>query len=165
MPTSLINDYTDCSIGRKVLMLAVGSACAGSFAWHYQQAPTSSFKQQKQNPDIWRHAGLRGSHDRVITITKKMALGASGMVQGIAAAATLLAPVAPIYLMFIPVPIPLFVVTIGYVAYDTYNLDSKTSRIGHSAHLGGFAFGVLYYFLSLRRFGGVWHMLARRLRR
>lgn len=79
-----------------------------------------------------------------------------------AAAATLLFPFGTIGIFPLPFPIPLVVVTMGYVAYDTYSLDSKTSTTGHAAHLGGFAFGVVYYLLSLRRFGGVWRFLTRR---
>lgn len=85
------------------------------------------------------------------------------MVMGMGAAATLLAPMTQMVVLVFPAP--LFLVTAGYVAADTYYLDSKTSRIGHAAHLGGLAFGAVYYFVSLRRFGGVWQWVRRALRR
>lgn len=48
----------------------------------------------------------------------------------------------------------------AYVLVDTYMMQPvgagrSESTIGHSAHLGGAVFGVLYYSVFLRRFGGI----------
>lgn len=57
--------------------------------------------------------------------------------------------------MFVPVPVPLWVLTVMYAAVDTYFLDDARSLVGHSAHLGGTVFGAVFYVGFLRRFGGV----------
>ena len=88
------------------------------------------------------------------------ACGASGVVMGFGAAASCVMPFAPMYFSFIPVPIPMFVLMIGYTAYDYFYL-SASDRVGHSAHLGGAAFGVLFYLTNLRKYGGVVELLRR----
>jgi len=121
-----------------ILALSLGSGFAGSAAFLYQ-----------------KRSGRFG---------REAALGASGMVMGVGAAAACLMPRAGVQLMLIPVPLPLWAVTVGYVAIDTYFLKSETSRIGHSAHLGGAAAGVAYYLAFLRGYGGIWQMAMRRRR-
>jgi membrane associated rhomboid family serine protease len=39
---------------------------------------------------------------------------------------------------------------VGYGVYDGYYLNDNKSRIGHAGHLGGAAFGFLYYIWRLR---------------
>lgn len=93
-------------------------------------------------------------------------LGASGMIEGLLVALTLMRPRVPVYIMFIPVAIPLWVASGGFVAWDYYHLmrERETgpkpgwmgSYVGYAAHLGGAVFGAGYYLLRLRyRFGGV----------
>lgn len=143
-----------------VVGLAIGSAAAGSAAWLYhvrtrkQPQPASS-----TNRNVF--AGFGGSP---IVRQIYIGLGASGMVMGLGAAATLLMPFAPMNLMLIPIPIPLWAITAGYFALDSYYLNSD-SKVGHSAHLGGAVFGAVFYFLMLRNKGGIWTMLRRGLRR
>lgn len=110
-----------------VATLAVGSALAGSIGF------------------LWSQAGRSGP--------ATVALGASGMVMGMGSAAACLAPRANM-LLFGIVPCPLWVLVAGYAIYDSAMLG-RPSVIGHAAHLGGLGFGVLYYFLRLRRFGGI----------
>lgn len=137
-----------------VISLSIGSAVAGSLSWLYHQ--------QTKNPQSQdRRWGPNAQH---VSQIMSAAQGASGMVMGAAAAATCLMPFAPMNLMFIPIPIPLWIVTSLYAAVDIWYLDSG-SRIGHSAHLGGSIYGVLYYLAYLRGHGGVWKMIARRLGR
>ena len=81
-------------------------------------------------------------------------LGASGAVMGVGAASALLVPRAPM-LLFGFVPVPLFVLLVCYVYYDSYYLDDPSSVVGHSAHLSGAVFGAASYLFYLRRFGGV----------
>ncbi|WPG98122.1 Hypothetical protein R9X50_00090800 [Acrodontium crateriforme] len=85
----------------------------------------------------------------------RSALGASGMVCGFSAAATCLVPKAPMYIMFIPVAIPLWACTAVFLGIDLFYLDDDSSLVGHAAHLGGFGFGLAYYALGLSRFGGI----------
>ncbi|KAK4497159.1 hypothetical protein PRZ48_011609 [Zasmidium cellare] len=146
--------------GVYVTALAVGSAAAGSVAWLYHLKTKSQSQSVSRTRGVW--SGFGGGQ---ITRHIQVGLGASGMVMGMGAAATLLKPFAPMYLMFIPIPIPLWILTTGYFAFDTYFLNSDTSRTGHSAHLGGAVFGAAFYFLALRSRGGIWTMLSRGLRR
>lgn len=44
---------------------------------------------------------------------------------------------------------------LGYTAFDTYYRGDASSRIGHSAHLGGSACGATFYALFLRSLGGI----------
>lgn len=135
-----------------IFSLCFGCGLAGSTAWLYQR------KEQGNKP---RAPTVYGAQRPPGVVDS--ALGASGMVMGAAGVATCLMPFAPMNLMFIPIPIPLWVLTGLYATFDIYFMK-KNDRIGHAAHLGGMAYGVLYYFLNLRRFGGVWQM-ARRIGR
>ncbi len=65
------------------------------------------------------------------------AVGASGAVTGILYAAILLQPNMSLFLMFIPIPIPAYVVGIGYLLYSIYGMKSRAGNIGHTAHFGG----------------------------
>ena len=48
------------------------------------------------------------------------------------------------------IPVPLWALMTGYAIYDGYYLSDSRSKIGHGGHLGGIAFGVVYYFAKLR---------------
>jgi membrane associated rhomboid family serine protease len=65
------------------------------------------------------------------------AIGASGAVTGILYAAILLQPEMDLYMFFIPVPIPGYIVGIGYLLYSIYGMKNKIGNIGHDAHFGG----------------------------
>jgi membrane associated rhomboid family serine protease len=83
-------------------------------------------------------------------IVKHVGLGASGVVMGVTGAIACMAPKWKVYLFGV-IPMPLWLFGVGAALYDTYFLGANTG-IGHSAHLGGAAFGVAYYFLRLRKF-------------
>lgn len=120
---------------------------------------------------LWQCPGLKLGHFVILTVgsgiagsaayvTEKLtqgsyqaALGASGMVMGMGAAASLLVPRQPMLFMGV-IPMPLWTIVAGYAAFDAYYLNSKSS-VAHSGHLGGLVFGSAYYFLSLYRFGGI----------
>ena len=76
------------------------------------------------------------------------AVGASGAVTGILYAAILLEPGMSLYLMFIPIPIPAYVLGIGYLLYSIYGMKKRLGNIGHTAHfggaIGGFATSLLF---------------------
>ena len=84
---------------------------------------------------------------------RSMGLGFSTAVAGVTATVALLQPKAMVALFGI-IPMPLWVGGVLCLGIDTYSLD-KSSTVGHAAHLGGAAFGALYYLLRLWRFGGV----------
>ena len=65
------------------------------------------------------------------------AVGASGAVTGILYSAILLYPGMELYLYFIPIPIPSYVVGVGYMLYSIYGMKSRLGNIGHDAHFGG----------------------------
>lgn len=74
------------------------------------------------------------------------AIGASGGVSGILFAAIAVFPHIGIGFMFIPIPIPGYIFGALYFGYSVYMmLNPKThDNIGHAAHLGGAAFGLVY---------------------
>jgi len=65
------------------------------------------------------------------------AVGASGAVTGILYSAILLQPGMDLYLYFIPIPIPAYVIGIGYLLYSIYGMKKRLGNIGHTAHFGG----------------------------
>ncbi len=71
------------------------------------------------------------------------AVGASGAVTGILYSAILLEPTMSLYIMFIPIPIPAYVLGIGYLLYSIYGMKNKLGNIGHTAHFGGAIGGYL----------------------
>lgn len=123
--------------------LIFGSAIASSAAWLYQQKSQNSSSPGSASSSITRSKDVPRS-----------ALGSSGIVSGLLATVTMFAPTARVALFGI-IQMPLWVSFAGYIFVDTYMMQSERSRIGHSAHLGGSAFGILYYTILLRRFGGI----------
>ncbi|NHF60046.1 rhomboid family intramembrane serine protease [Flavobacteriaceae bacterium TP-CH-4] len=77
------------------------------------------------------------------------AVGASGAVTGVLYAAILLQPSMSLYLFFIPVPIPAYVVGIGYLLYSIYGMKNRVGNIGHTAHFGGAMGGYVITLLFL----------------
>ncbi|KAH8670824.1 hypothetical protein BX600DRAFT_230436 [Xylariales sp. PMI_506] len=77
------------------------------------------------------------------------ALGASGLVCGLAAYLTCYAPRLRFFFFPLPFSVPLWLATPLFVAYDARMVDRLDSRIGHAAHVGGTAGGVLFF--ALRR--------------
>ncbi|KAI1322360.1 hypothetical protein F5Y16DRAFT_386720 [Xylariaceae sp. FL0255] len=121
-------------------MLALGSAVGGSLGSLYDSAEMAKL----------------GERDAP-------GLGASGMVQGMLVATVRAAPYLPMHVFFIPVAISYRTVVLGFIAYDMYNLAQQRaagqrkkswmtgSFVGYAAHLGGAAFGFLFYSLAFRR--------------
>ncbi len=65
------------------------------------------------------------------------AVGASGAVTGILYSAILLYPDMRLALMFIPIPLPAYVLGIAYLLYSIYGMKKRLGNIGHTAHFGG----------------------------
>ncbi len=74
-------------------------------------------------------------------------LGASGAVSAVMFSLLLLAPWSIITLNFI-IPIPFIVFAFGYLAYSAYMDRKGTDNIGHSAHLWGAVFGIVFMLLA-----------------
>ncbi|KAL1303336.1 hypothetical protein AAFC00_006735 [Neodothiora populina] len=164
----MISLRTFCSIvgfvpgigGGHVLLLAMGSALCGSGSWLLQQ------KEKLSSLRGSTRFGNNAFNSAASQTYHASALGASGIVMGVSALATCLLPSMPISLMFIPIGIPLWAVTIGYAVFDTYFLNSNRSTTAHSGHLGGLLCGVGYYIAFLRHSPvGVWRSLAWRFGR
>jgi len=109
--------------------LLAGSAIGGGISWLYHQKTSGSGRNVR-------------------------AMGASGMVMGLGSAAACLMPQARV-LLFAVVPVPLWILVPAYFVYDAYYLNAVDSRVAHAGHIGGSIFGVVYYALVLRRFGGI----------
>lgn len=71
------------------------------------------------------------------------AVGASGAVTGVLYSAILLNPDMRLGIMFIPIPLPAYVLGIAYLFYSIYGMKSRLGNIGHSAHFGGAIGGYL----------------------
>jgi membrane associated rhomboid family serine protease len=76
-------------------------------------------------------------------------LGFSGALMGITSVAACLAPRAQVAIYGI-IPMPLWGIVLGYGFYDGYYVNDSTTRVAHAGHLGGLAFGIVYYLLRLR---------------
>jgi membrane associated rhomboid family serine protease len=72
------------------------------------------------------------------------ALGASGGVAAVVFSSILFDPLNPIYLMFIPIGIPGFVLGILYLIYSYYQGKRMADNINHDAHLYGAIFGLIF---------------------
>jgi membrane associated rhomboid family serine protease len=81
-----------------------------------------------------------------MVLNSMITIGASGSVFGILLGFGMLFPNAPLYLMFIPVPIKAKYMVIGYGIIELFSGVSNFSgdNVAHFAHLGGMLFG---YFL------------------
>jgi membrane associated rhomboid family serine protease len=71
------------------------------------------------------------------------AIGASGAISGVLFGFILLRPLAPIYIFFIPIPIPAILFAFGYLAVSLFGMRARWGRIGHEAHLGGAIGGLI----------------------
>ncbi|NND94155.1 MAG: rhomboid family intramembrane serine protease [Flavobacteriales bacterium] len=71
-------------------------------------------------------------------------LGASGAVASIMFVFILFYPTSPLYLFFIPVGIPAFLVGILYLWYESYMSKKGGTMIAHDAHFWGAVFGVAF---------------------
>lgn len=72
------------------------------------------------------------------------ALGASGGVSGILMASILMEPLNKLYIILIPIGIPGFIFGILYLVYSYYQSQNANDNIGHTAHLWGALFGIIF---------------------
>ncbi|NQV23677.1 MAG: rhomboid family intramembrane serine protease [Rhodopirellula sp.] len=82
-------------------------------------------------------------------------IGASGGVLGFVTLAAMNFPRMPMHLLFIPVPIDLKWIAVGYVGLDLYQVAGNSGgNVANFAHLGGAAVGVLYFMSGIRLLTG-----------
>lgn len=80
-------------------------------------------------------------------------LGASGAVSAVVLAAILLLPTMDIYIFFIPIGIPAFVVGAAYLGYEYYMSKNSQGRIAHDAHYFGAVYGLILLLVLRPYFG------------
>lgn len=79
-------------------------------------------------------------------------IGASGAVFGLLLAFGMLFPNAPLYLMFIPIPIKAKYFVIGYGLIELFlGVQSQGDGIAHFAHLGGMIGGIILILMWRRK--------------
>jgi membrane associated rhomboid family serine protease len=71
-------------------------------------------------------------------------LGASGAVSAVLFAFIMFYPSEKLFLLFIPIGIPAYIVGLLYLAFETYSNKKGRSNIAHDAHIAGAIFGLLY---------------------
>jgi len=71
-------------------------------------------------------------------------LGASGGGSAIVFSSIMFFPLDPIYIMFIPIGIPGFILGALYIIYSYYQGKRMGDNINHDAHLWGALFGVAF---------------------
>lgn len=75
------------------------------------------------------------------------ALGASGGVSSLVFSFILFNPTEKLYLLFIPIGIPGFILGVLFLIYAYYQAKSNRDNINHSAHFYGALFGVVFCIL------------------
>ena len=78
------------------------------------------------------------------------AVGASGAILGITSALSFVNPTMPVYLLFIPMTIRMCMVLSVALSLGAIN-QGWLPNLGHVEHLGGMAFGFIYWLVALRR--------------
>jgi membrane associated rhomboid family serine protease len=82
-------------------------------------------------------------------------IGASGGVLGLVTLAAMNFPRAQMHLLFIPVPIELKWIAVGYVGLDLFQVAGGTGgNVANFAHLGGAFVGILYFLSGIRLLPG-----------
>jgi len=72
------------------------------------------------------------------------AVGASGAVSAVLFSSIYFMPTMGIYVMFIPIAIPAYVIGPLYLAYEWYQHKNSTDNVAHDAHFWGAAFGFAF---------------------
>jgi membrane associated rhomboid family serine protease len=72
------------------------------------------------------------------------AVGASGAIFAVLFSYILINPTAMLGIMFIPIPIPAFVLGILYLGYELYMSKRGKTNIGHDAHFWGGIYGLVF---------------------
>lgn len=97
-------------------------------------------------------AGVVGNVGYMLTASDSTVpgVGASGAIYGIMGVLGAIAPRVPIYMMLIPIPIPMFIAVILYGIIEFLGFFAP-GNIARGAHLGGLFLGLLYGWWLRRR--------------
>ncbi len=87
--------------------------------------------------------------DSINEILSTPTVGASGAIYGLLLAFAIYFPNAPMYIMFIPIPIKAKWLIIGFfiIELSLGIFNGSNDNIAHFAHLGGMLFGLIFIFL------------------
>lgn len=80
------------------------------------------------------------------------AVGASGAIYAVLFSYILINPATKLEIIFLPIPIPAFVLGILYLVYEWYMSKRGRTNIGHDAHLWGGIFGIAFTILLHHEF-------------
>ena len=96
---------------------------------------------------IYLLAGIVGNLGYMITASDSLVpgVGASGAIYGVMGVLGVIVPRASIYVMLIPIPVPMFVAVIFYAIFEFLGFFAP-GNIARGAHLGGLFIGVAYGF-------------------
>lgn len=138
------------------LVTGIGAGLIQQLAWYIDMRPfISAVNDYMINGDSSVLSGFLSVQEGVSYSTSSIiaakgmifnslvTVGASGAVFGILLAFGMLFPNAPLYIMFIPVPIKAKYMVIGYGLIELFSGVAKFSgdNVAHFAHLGGMIFG------------------------
>lgn len=141
------------------MVTGIGAGLVQELMWYIELRPMlEAAKDFATNPDMMPFmkylrvdTGATFSLEQVeqakqLIMNSMLTIGASGSVFGILLGFGMLFPNAPLFLMFIPIPIKAKYMVIGYGLLELYSGVANTSgdNVAHFAHLGGMLFG---YFL------------------
>ncbi len=70
------------------------------------------------------------------------AVGASGGVCAVIGCSTVLFPDLGMYVFFVPIAIPAWIVGAAFIVYSVVGAREQWDNVGHAAHLGGTLFGI-----------------------
>ena len=117
------------------LATGVGAALVQELTWLY----TVSSYAAGNGLSIMQLVALDPAVSMLVTI------GASGAVFGVLLAFGMLFPNAPLYVMFVPIPIKAkyFVVIYGLIELFMGVANFTNDNVAHFAHLGGMLFGLI----------------------
>lgn len=76
------------------------------------------------------------------------AVGASGATSAVVFASIAINPIRSLYMIFLPFPIPGFIMGGLYLFYSWYMGRRKKDNIGHDAHFFGALFGFIFVFMT-----------------
>lgn len=102
---------------------------------------------------LWIGAGMLGSYAQLKYIKPPLdvkCIGASGSISGLIAALACVMPGLPVSMLI--VPMNLGIAAVGEAVFSVAALrEGWLPGVGHTAHLGGLAFGALWWVVALRR--------------
>lgn len=130
----------------------IGSSIAGS--WAHLAGNDYKTRQAKSGaaPKEIEIFGQRLPRGQPSIPDSVQVIGASSSILGLFAAVACAAPQNSIYIFPIPAPLPMGAVAAGFgLASALAWSQDLLPMLGHTGHLGGMAFGTLYYVLMLRR--------------